>query len=69
MKAAIVATQRGHKVTIFEKGEALGGQLNISDYSERKWAIKSYRDYLVGQVKKLGIPGKLNTALTPQMGK
>ncbi|MBN1627851.1 MAG: FAD-dependent oxidoreductase [Deltaproteobacteria bacterium] len=67
MKAAITAAERGHKVTLYEKGDALGGLLRHTDYTKWKWSYKDYKDYLVTQVKKAGIEVKLNTPATPEM--
>jgi len=67
MKAAIVAAERGHKVTIYEKSEALGGLLKHTDYSSYKWPLKEYKDYLVRQVKKAGVTVILKTEATPEM--
>lgn len=67
MKAALVAAERGQKVTLYEKGESLGGLLQFSDYSEWRWNHKDLKDYLIYQIKKSGIDVKLNTAATPEM--
>jgi NADPH-dependent 2,4-dienoyl-CoA reductase/sulfur reductase-like enzyme len=65
MKAALVAAERGHQVTLYEKGDALGGLLRHTDYSQWKWAQKDFKDYLVHQVDKAGIEVKLNMEATP----
>jgi NADPH-dependent 2,4-dienoyl-CoA reductase/sulfur reductase-like enzyme len=67
MKAAIVAAERGHRVTLFEKSDSLGGQLRHTDFASFQWPLKDYKDYLVRQVKKAGIELLLNTAATPGM--
>jgi 2,4-dienoyl-CoA reductase-like NADH-dependent reductase (Old Yellow Enzyme family)/thioredoxin reductase len=67
MKAAITAAERGHKVTLYEKGSTLGGLLRNSDYSPYKWAIKDFKDYLSARMNKLGVTVLLNTAATPEM--
>lgn len=67
MKAAITAAERGHKVTLYEKGSALGGLLLNSDYSPYKWSIKDFKDYLIARMNKLGVAVILNTAATPAM--
>jgi NADPH-dependent 2,4-dienoyl-CoA reductase/sulfur reductase-like enzyme len=67
MKAALVAAERGHKVTLYEKDAALGGLLQVSDYSQWRWNHKDFKDYLINQVKKAGIEVKLKTAATPEM--
>lgn len=61
MKAALVASQRGHKVTLYEKSAVLGGQLLHSDYSSFKWPLRQFKNYLVRQVKKSDVNVKLNT--------
>jgi len=67
MKAAIVAAERGHKVTIYEKDAALGGLIKFSDYSQWRWNMKVFKDYLIHQVHKNGVEVKLNTTATPEM--
>jgi NADPH-dependent 2,4-dienoyl-CoA reductase/sulfur reductase-like enzyme len=67
MKAALVAAERGHKVTLYEKDASLGGLLQVSDYSKWRWNHKDFKDYLINQVKKAGIQVQLNTTATPSM--
>jgi len=67
MKAAIVAAERGHQVTLFEKDDALGGLTRFSDHSKWRWNMKVFKDYLVHQVNKNGVEVKLGTAATPEM--
>jgi 2,4-dienoyl-CoA reductase-like NADH-dependent reductase (Old Yellow Enzyme family)/thioredoxin reductase len=67
MKAAIVAAERGHKVTLFEKSGSLGGQLKHTDFAAFQWPLKDYKDYLIRQVKKSGVEVLLSTAATPEM--
>lgn len=67
MKAAITAAERGHKVTLYEKNDYLGGQLKHTDYVSFKWTYRDYKDYLIRQVNKSGIELILNTRATPEM--
>jgi 2,4-dienoyl-CoA reductase-like NADH-dependent reductase (Old Yellow Enzyme family)/thioredoxin reductase len=67
MKAALVAAERGHKVTLYEKGENLGGLLRHTDFASFQWPLKDYKDYLIRQVTKKGINIQLKTAATPEM--
>ena len=46
MKAAITAAQRGHHVTLFEKGERLGGMIDHSRYAAFKWPMRRLLEYL-----------------------
>lgn len=68
MRAAIMAADRGHEVTLYEKADKLGGQLFHSDYFSWKWPLRDYRDWLVAQIAKRGnITVKLNTEATPYL--
>ena len=51
MKTAILAAQRGHKVTLFEKQKTLGGQLNDADFMSFKYDLKHYKNYLIDHVE------------------
>ncbi|UCH50728.1 MAG: FAD-dependent oxidoreductase [Chloroflexota bacterium] len=61
MQATIVAAQRGHKVTLFEKDAKLGGKLYIAALPPFNGVIFPWINYLVNQVKKAGAKVKLNT--------
>jgi len=67
MKAAIVAADRGHKVTLYERNDFLGGQLRHADFASFQWPVKDYKDYLIRQMDKLGVEVLLNTKATPEM--
>ena len=67
MRAALVAAQRGHRVTLFEKSDVLGGQLIHADYPDFKWPLKRYKDWLIAQVKKAGVELRMNTEATAEM--
>lgn len=51
MVSAITAAKRGHKVTILEKNDELGGLLGLAGSEEFKHHIRQYRDYLLRQVE------------------
>lgn len=67
MKSAIVAAERGHQVTLYEKDKALGGLQKYTDYTPWVWTYKIYKDYLIGQVEKAGVEVKLNTEATKDL--
>jgi 2,4-dienoyl-CoA reductase-like NADH-dependent reductase (Old Yellow Enzyme family)/thioredoxin reductase len=67
MEAAIVAAKKGHKVTLFEKSDHLGGQLNFADYASFKYSIKKFKKYMIYQTEKSAVDVKLNTQVTPEM--
>ena len=66
MEAAVVCADRGHDVTLFEKEESLGGQLRHSDYAAFKWAVRDYKDYLIGELKRRNVTLRLGTAVSPE---
>lgn len=68
MAAAIELSQKGHKVSLYEKSDKLGGRLSFSDYVEFKDDVKRYRDYLINCVKKAeNVQIHMNTEATPDI--
>lgn len=67
LKAAMTTAERGHRVTLYEKTDYLGGMLRHSDYIDFAWPLMKFKDYLARQVKKMDIELRLNTAATPEM--
>jgi 2,4-dienoyl-CoA reductase-like NADH-dependent reductase (Old Yellow Enzyme family)/thioredoxin reductase len=63
LEAARVASLRGHRVTLFEKGNALGGQLRIASSAPHKAELERAADFLIKQVESLPIDVHLNTAV------
>lgn len=50
--AALVAAQRGHDVTLYEKECRLGGTILFSDFISFKYPIQKYKNYLIRQIEK-----------------
>ena len=67
MEAALTAKARGHKVTLFEKSDSLGGALKFSAQVPFKYALCGYKDFLIYQCNKQKIDVKLNTIATPEI--
>lgn len=67
MEAARVAAMRGHKVTLYEKRGALGGQLLIAGKPQSRRKVLWLRDYLITQMKKLGVKVELGLEVTPRL--
>lgn len=67
MEAAVVAAERGHDVTLYEKSGSLGGQLRIADASRAKWPVRNFKNYLARQVDKRGVKVLLDTEATPEL--
>jgi 2,4-dienoyl-CoA reductase-like NADH-dependent reductase (Old Yellow Enzyme family)/thioredoxin reductase len=51
MEAAVVAADRGHRVTLVEKSDALGGLLKFADADAYKGDLSRFKDVLVRRVK------------------
>jgi NADPH-dependent 2,4-dienoyl-CoA reductase/sulfur reductase-like enzyme len=64
MEAARVAALRGHKVVLFDDGDELGGQLLLAAKPPFKDTIETFRQYLVGQLTKLGVELRLRQRFT-----
>jgi 2,4-dienoyl-CoA reductase-like NADH-dependent reductase (Old Yellow Enzyme family)/thioredoxin reductase len=62
MEAARIAALRGISVTIFEKDNELGGILRACCVVPPKVKMRWYLDWIRGQLDKLGVEIKLNTA-------
>ncbi|WP_343250710.1 FAD-dependent oxidoreductase [Diplocloster hominis] len=69
MQAAMQASARGHRVTLLEKGDRLGGQLFYSDYVWFKKDMKNYRDWLIRMVLRSGTKVMLHTEASPELVK
>jgi len=64
MKAAEVAARRGHEVILMEKSDALGGQVAIAAKVPLREEFRGIIRYLEGQLNKLPVDIRLNTAAT-----
>ena len=67
MKAACVASDRGHQVTLFEQNDRLGGMLRYAGHFSFKYPVKDYMNWLIAQVEKRDITVKLGTKATPEL--
>ena len=61
MRAALLLTERGHEVTLYEASDALGGQLKLMDGPSFKWPLVEYREWLKRELDKYGVRVLLNT--------
>jgi NADPH-dependent 2,4-dienoyl-CoA reductase/sulfur reductase-like enzyme len=64
MEAARVAASRGHKVSLYEQSDVLGGQLLIACLPPHKEEIRKLVEYLTGQIKKLKVDVHLGKKIT-----
>ena len=66
MGAARVLKMRGHDVTLWEKGNVLGGQLVFAGIPPFKRKLHWFLDYLTQQMAKLSIPCELEREATKE---
>lgn len=64
--AALTASKRGHKVTLLEKSDHVGGMLHFIAMEHYKEDIRLYLKYLKGQLERSGVEISLNTGATPE---
>ena len=69
MEAARVAKLRGHDVTLYDKESTLGGRINLASMIKGTEVenVLPIRDYLTTQIRKLNIPVRLGTTVTPEL--
>ena len=67
MKAALTASEKGHRITLIEKNSILGGQLNYAKLGKYKNDIGLYNDYLIKHINKSNVNVLLNTSATRQL--
>ncbi len=66
LKAAITAAQRGHKVTLCEKSDQLGGILKSEQAIDFKYEMYELGLTLEQQARNEGVDIRLNTVVTPE---
>ena len=66
LSAAITAAERGHQVTLFDKAEELGGQLNMAKVIPGKEEFRGLVDWFAHMVEIRGIETRLGTEATPE---
>ena len=66
MQAAITAASRGHKVTLIEKSNKLGGQMHLAAVPPAKEMVGKAINYFVQEVEKQGVEVILNTIATAE---
>lgn len=67
LMAALVADQRGHKVTLFDADAQIGGQLNMARVIPGKEEFHGLIDWFSGQIARSSVDLRLNTRATADM--
>jgi NADPH-dependent 2,4-dienoyl-CoA reductase/sulfur reductase-like enzyme len=65
LEAARILAQRGHQVTLYEKGNTLGGAYRVAAVSPGKQDILKALRYYIHMGEKQGVNFKLGTEVTP----
>ncbi len=67
LEAARIAAQRGHKVTLYEKSEKLGGQVKIACVPPFMQEVSLLIKYLSREVQKAGVEVVVGQEVTPEL--
>jgi 2,4-dienoyl-CoA reductase (NADPH2) len=67
MEFAIIAAERGHRVTLYEKESSLGGQINLAKMPPGKREFQKIIDSMKARMEKWGVRVVLGTALTREI--
>ena len=66
MKAAAVAAERGHQVTLLEKSNQTGGQVNLAQSLPQRTEFGGVTTNLMRELERFGVALQLNTEATPE---
>ena len=65
--AAYVASRRGHKVTVYEASDHLGGQFRIASYAPAKQLLTGPLRFWTQEGRKYGVEYVMNTPVTKEL--
>lgn len=65
--AAFTAAQRGHAVTLYEKGDILGGNMRLAAYPPGKGDITNMVRSYIAKCEEYGVKTVMHTEVTPAM--
>jgi 2,4-dienoyl-CoA reductase-like NADH-dependent reductase (Old Yellow Enzyme family) len=69
MQAALTASQRGHRVILYEKDDRLGGVLRCEEKVPFKKLLSNYLNYQARMLSRAPVDIKLGTWVTPELAK
>jgi 2,4-dienoyl-CoA reductase-like NADH-dependent reductase (Old Yellow Enzyme family) len=64
LEAAWVAAARGHRVTLLERGDALGGKIRLAQQLPGRGELADFADWRVGECARRGVEVRLGHAAT-----
>ena len=67
LEFAVTAAQRGHRVTVYEKEDRLGGQVNLAQAPPGKAELAGVTDGLARRAAKAGVDIRLGAEVTPDL--
>ena len=67
LQCAVTARERGHRVALIEKSEALGGAINFTDDDDDKKDLRCFKDLLIAEAIESGTDIRLGTVLTKEL--
>ncbi|MBW1704722.1 MAG: FAD-dependent oxidoreductase [Deltaproteobacteria bacterium] len=67
LEAALVARENGHEVTVYEKQEAVGGQINLIKKQPGRAGMAEIVRYLTHALEKLRVPIMTGVEVSPEM--
>lgn len=67
IEAAIIASKRGHKVTLYEKENHLGGRMLYADVMPFKHSSKKFKQFLIEHLQETDTDIRLNTEATREL--
>lgn len=67
MEAAMIAAMRGHRVTLWEKGHSLGGNLRLSSVPNFKQEYRRLLSYMERKINQHGVKVRFGVEATPEL--